>query len=217
MIAASIETKVFDGSDAATRLRELGLDLAMLREVVLQGEQARAEATHHDPINAAAWDAYRYRVRAFRDHAVPRGWTADYAGGLEKTWSPDEKHVVITRAGDEGVGLGSAFPQPKQKPGAEIRGIVESATLPLDPNWLNARPTKLAPSHTTWILLVYNRADLVRAELSSPIGLTDEDNVLGWYERILLPDLDFGNGPRSGTSESTEAADEIDVPVARKR
>jgi hypothetical protein len=168
MTAAMIETKMFDGPDAHARLRDLGLDVPTLREVVLQGEQARAEATEHDPINAAAWDAYRYRVRAFRDRTVPSGWTVDHDGGLEKTWSPDRKHVVITRAGDAGVGVRSACPQPKRKPGTEIRGIVEGASL-LDPNWMNVTPKGAAnEDFATWMLLVNREGDVVRSELSSP-------------------------------------------------
>lgn len=218
MTVAEIATKVFEGATATARLRELGLDVQSLLEVVFQGEQARAEATAHDPINAAALDAYRYRVRGIRDRLVPRGWVLDRDGGVEKTWSPDRKHVIITRAGDSGVGVRGAFPQPKQKPGNEVRTIVEDACLLLDPNWMNVVPKKRKKDDfATWMLLVYQQGDEVRSELSSPTSLNDDDVVLGWHERILLPTIDLGDPGSDLSRESAETPDEIDVPVIRKK
>lgn len=57
------QTTVYEGLAAERRLLELGLSRVGLEEVVRRGESARAEATAHDPVNAAGWDAYRYRVR----------------------------------------------------------------------------------------------------------------------------------------------------------
>jgi hypothetical protein len=212
-----IETKIYEDTQALARLGDLGLDVASLTEVVLRGEQARAEATPHDPINAAALDAYRYRVRAFRDFNVPRGWKPDHEGGVERTWSPDGLHVVITRAGDSGVGIRSACPQPKRKPGSEIQGLVEGGMLLLDPNWMNRGPKSVeSEKFATWILLVYRVADLVRSELSSPTGFTEDDDVLGWYERIILPSIDLASATTRNATH-LEEPDVIDVPVIRKR
>jgi hypothetical protein len=213
-----VQTIILEGAEADSRLSEIGLDRATLQMVVLQGEQARAEATSNDPVNAAGWDAYRYRVRAFRDEFGPAGWTVDHAGGLEKTWSPDGKHVVITRAGDAGVGIRNARPQPKRKAGAEVRGVVEGANLLLDPNWMNVVPPPHdeSPEFATWLLLVWSNGDLVRGELSAPIGLKEDDTVLGWYERILLPEIDL-SGPTDSGRKSSDADEVIDVPVIRKK
>jgi hypothetical protein len=210
------QTQIFDGSDVDARLRMLGLDRHSLLNVVRIGENARAEATPHDPLNAGALDAYRYRVRAFRDRYVPDGWIVDHEGGVEKTWAPSKQHVVITRAGDDGVGVRTAIPQPKSKPGNEVRSIVESAQLLLSPDWdLSTRPDIDDPAadYATWILLVSRRADTVRSELSSPIGLSDDDSVLGWHERILLPEIDLG----SPDHVQYPAPIDVDVPVVRKR
>jgi len=210
------KTQLFEGADAETRLRSLGLDCRSLLTVVRVGENARAEATPHDPLNAGALDAYRYRVRAFRDRYAPDGWIVDHEGGVEKTWAPSREHVVITRAGDDGVGVRTAIPQPKSKPGTEVRSIVESAQLLLNPDWdIPPRHDEgdPAPEYATWILLVARRGDIVRSELSSPVGLSDDDTVLGWHERILLPEIDLG----SFDSVQHVAPIDVDVPVIRKR
>lgn len=213
MSAEAIETKVFDGVDAEERLWDLELDLSDLVEVVLAGEQARAEATENDPVNAAAWDAYRFRVRSFRERHIPRGWIVDHAGGLERTWSANRKHVVITRAGDEGVGIRGTCPQPKTKPGTEVMGIVNGSTLLLDPDWMNVGLEE-GDDFATWMLLVFRAGDVVRSELSSPTGLT-RDGVLGWFERILLPEIVLPDPTE--TTELAEVAEEIDVPVIRRQ
>ena len=216
MPTSIVQTKLFQGIDLHPRLQELGLDLPTLAGIVRRGEQARAQATDHDPINAAAWDAYRYRVRAIRDLLRPRGWTKDHDGGLEKTWSPDGRVVLITRSGDAGVGLAAAFPQPRRKTGSEIRDIVEEASLTLEPSWLNAKPTGAPPSaYAIYMLLVYRTGGLVRAELSQPTGFTDEETVMGWHERIILPEVDFS--PAAEPDLPVLIADEIDVPVLRRK
>jgi len=212
------KTKTFEEAAAEQRLLELGLHTHRMLEVIRRGEHSRMEATPHDPINAGALDAYRYRVRAFRDLYVPDGWTVDHAGGLEKTWSPDRAYVVITKAGDEGVGICGTFPQPKRKPGNETRKVVENGTLLLDANWMNVAPKGATETSATWMLLVYRKGDVVRSELSWLTGMNDDDSVMGWYERILLPELDLTNidltGLRSGSPDTGGA---IDVPVTRKR
>ena len=214
MHAVTIVTRVFDGVEAEARLRVLGTDAESLLAVILKGEYARAEATDHDPIAAGPLDAYRYRVRGFRDHHVPLGWMVDREGGVEKTWSPCGKHVVITRAGDEGVGQRGTFPQPKRPTGSGTRGIVDGGLL-LDPSWLNATSGR-TPDFSTWMFLVAREGDIVRAELSWPTGITEQGDVLGWYERILLPEIDLADPDRLQAIPS-DVADVIDVPVVRKR
>jgi len=207
-------TKVYEGPDAERRLGELGLSGVALEEVVLKGEYARAEHTQHDPINAGGLDAYRYRVRGFRDVYCNLGWTIHRDRGLELTRSPCGTMSVLTRAGDEGVGFRDSFPQPRSLVGETTRDVVEAATLQLDPNWLNV--PKVVPglaSPSIWMLLVARDGDLVRSELSLPSGFDADGLVDAWIERILLPSINMADP----TANDSMPVDEIDVPIVRIR
>jgi hypothetical protein len=211
---------VYKGSNAESQLVGLGLDMDSLLEVVHAGERARAEATRFDPINAGGWDAYRYRVRAFREIYEPRGWQMDHSGGLERTWSPDRTNVVLTRGGDAGVGCPLSFPR-LRRTGNELRAMVETQPEPhqpmLNPQWLNRpRPPVVEEAFTTWLLLVnYDEArGLVRSELSAPTGLDPEtDAILGWSRRIILSEIHLLDLPPAGA----EVPVTVEVPIMRKR
>jgi hypothetical protein len=209
---APLETLIFEGIAAEQRLRELGLSSEGLLEVIGRGEQARAEATANDPVNAAGWDAYRYRVRALRDIYGHQGWEPETREGLELLGRDDGKVAVVTRSGDEGVGIRGAVPQPSRSVGDSTRSAT-SAQLALDPNWLNT-PLPATRGTRLYMLLVYATPGLVRAELSLPTSWDDDGMVTGWIERILLPDLDLTD---PGVTRTVPAPEPIDVPVARKR
>lgn len=206
-----VRTKVFVGADAETRLRELNIDSENLRQIVVDAELGRADATDYDPINWSALLAYSSRVRGFREHHCPLGWTVDRTGGVEATRSPCRKLVVITRAGDEGVGDPLAFPQPKCPTGTGTRDIAYGG-LALDPDWLNSTSVG-ALSYAAWMLLVYRRDDEVRYELSRFSDI-EKGNVLGWHERILFSEIDL---TESAPPTAPPGDEEIDVPVVRKR
>lgn len=224
---ATTETAIHEGVDAENRAAALGLTVGLLLDVVRQGEYARAEATDNDPLNAAGTDAYRYRVRAFRDATCigPDGWTKEYDRGLEKTKSPCGRHALITRGGDTGVGLRDAHPQPAGRIGEMTLGAVDAnSTLLLDPNWMNVAATNDADDDSceTWMLLVHRDGDNARSELSLPSKVQEKPTgtlVLGWKERIILPELDFSSEPGAGTRPSKSAPEPVvaEPTIVRKR
>ena len=206
---------------ADRRLGEMGLSATELRDVIEQGEFMRAQATEHDPLAAGPSDAYRYRVRSFRDVYCPRGWTIDREANLERTCSPCGRRAIITRGGDRGVGIKKAHPQPSRPVGeVTAREATKNASLALNPDWFNM-PVSTSPAagdrdRETWMLLVYRERDVVRSELSRPAGVTGEGRVLTWVERILLPEIDLSIDPSKMQPATTEP-EAIDVPVTRKR
>ena len=214
MRVATIKTLVFEGLESSRRLGELGITADDLREVVLRGEQAAQEATAHDPVTAAGTDAYRYRVRTFRDLHTPKGWRVDRRLGVELTVSSDGRMAVITRAGDEGVGIMDAFPQPKRAVGKGTQDAIDSGSLFLDVNWMNV---VASPNDETdvWMLLVFRSGDLVRYELSLPSGVDEDGGIMGWKERIVGSSLDLRDPTLPRRQEPEEPA-VVDVPVTKK-
>jgi len=220
MAQTNPKTKLSEGPDAESRLRELDLDLEGLVSVVRQGEYARMEATDNDPQNAAGTDAYRYRVRGLRDVYRPTGkWDKGVDSGLELLVSVDGKRRVVTRGGDAGVGRRDAVPQPKQQVGeSTVRAAHVNSQLSLFELFGVTDAGVDAPEIETWMLLVYRTGDTVRAELSLPSGIDKDDRALGWIERIILPDLDLSDSPAKSEGESGDGEPEpIHVPVTRKR
>jgi hypothetical protein len=218
------KTVVWEGADAAVGLSELGLDVAGLTEVVLQGEYARVEATAHDPLGAAGMDAYRYRVRGLRDRYCPQRWSIARDRGLELIVSPCGRHALVTRGGDAGVGLRDAFPQPSGRIGETTRDAVDmNATLLFDPSWMNRPAANIQASacgeYETRILLVHRSRDIVRAEVSLPTGIEETEdgtNVLGWILRIILPAVDLTDDRYRKPDPSTEIAS-IEPKITRRQ
>lgn len=222
---ALVRTKIYEGVGAEERLADLGLDVRGLERIILQGEYARVEATENDPLGAGGMDAYRYRVRAFRDTYLAHGWTRDRDRGLELTVSPCGRHAVITRGGDSGVGLRDAFPQPTGKIGETTRTIVDmNADLLFDANWMNVTSgtvtgtPKNSEKYDTRILLVYRSGDIVRSELSLPSEMEENETgtVLGWVERIILPTIDLTDERYRKSPPSEDIAD-VQPKITRKR
>ncbi|WP_438036371.1 hypothetical protein [Sorangium sp. So ce204] len=209
-------TRVFDGPDAARQLAELGLSADVLRDVILQGEYARVEATENDPLTAEGYDAYRYRVRGFRDAYCSKGWTIDRQRSLEMTRSPCGRRVVITRGGKNGVGLKGTFPQPRRSVGERTKDAVDGHNLLLDPNWFNSTTRKPADSEEIWMLLVERTGDSVRAELSLPLAIDKDGQVAGWLVRILLPAIDMLD-PDAARATTPDVVEVIDPPLVRRR
>lgn len=208
---------IHEGRSALYKLGTMGLSIDSMREAVRRGEVARADATANDPINAAGHDAYRHRVRALRDIFGPVDWKRLEIHGLELLAKADGQTAIMTKGGDQGVGLASAHPQPNK----EIRegaAATMNATLPLfKVEWLGAQDVP-RPQREIWILLVYTSPVVVRSELSLGSEIDQRGRIARWFERIILPDIDPNDlRPKVSQPGPEPEADAIDVPVIRKK
>lgn len=110
--------------------------------------------------------------------------------------------------GDEGVGVGTGRPRSKYPRGIESARILAvnngQLYLPIvDPPQPSAEEDE--SDITTWWLLVHsNGRDILRAELSLPIGELDgEEHLASWSERIILnvPPIDTLRGRRDNDDD----------------
>lgn len=209
---------VHEGLSAKYRLESMGLDLDKMLEVVRRGESARADATLNDPDNAAMIDAYRYRVRALRDLFGPEHWRRFKENGLELLVKADGQTAVMTKGGDEAVGLASGHPQPKSEIGDGAAATI-TGTLPLfGVEWLQAQDQVRPEAREIWMLLVHATPATVRAELSLGSELSERGRVARWFERIILPELDPNDlGPKGARVFDEPEEGALDVPVIRKK
>lgn len=83
-----------------------------LHRAVRAGLAARARRTELAPRNAQGSDLVSHTVEELRLLLEARGWTADFAGGQERTVSPDGLTAVIVSTGAGAVGDPAARPAP---------------------------------------------------------------------------------------------------------
>lgn len=193
------------------RLAELGLDVETLHRAVRVGITARATRTGLAPRNAAGTDLYSYTVEELRLLLVPTGWTADFAGGQERTVSPDGLTSIVFSTGSGDVG----DPDPDARPRtAYAKGPLMRDAVTENLGFVQEElPLGLSRSgegrRLCWVLLVKVEPGQAQLELSVPDGLRD-GVVVSWAERIPLPPLPLGDPVEPG-----EEPVDLDVPVVR--
>src|SRR5918993_885468 len=95
------------------RLGELGLDVDTLHRAARAGLAARATRTDLAPRNAQGTDLVSHAVEELRLLLVPLGWQADFAGGQERTVSPDGLTSIVVPPGAGDGGVRDADPPPR--------------------------------------------------------------------------------------------------------
>lgn len=193
------------------RLAELGLDVDVLHRAVRVGLLARATRTDLAPRNAQGSDLVSHTVEELRLLLVRPGWTADFAGGQERTVSPDGLTSVIVSTGAGGVGVPDADPPPRT---AHPKGPLMRDAVTVNQGFVQGEfafgqpvPQPVEGRPLCWVLLIKVDTDLVHLELSVPDGMR-EGVVVSWAERIPLPPLPVG--PEIEPGEPPAA---LDVPV----
>ena len=201
----ALQLQLGEGPDG---LAELELDVETLHRAVRAGVDARARRTELAPRNAQGSDLVSHTVEELRLLLAAAGWTADFAGGQERTVSPDGRTAVIVSTGAGAVGdlrgeARTAHPKgPLMRDAVTVNQGFVQEEFPLG---LGA-PSPPA-GRRCWVLLVKVEADRVDLELSVPDGMRD-GVVVSWAERLPLPPLPLGDLVEPGE----EPAD-LDVPV----
>lgn len=195
--------------DEPDRLAELGLDVEILHRAIRAGLAARATRTDLAPRNAQGADLVSHTVEELRLLLEPADWTADFAGGQERTVSPDglTSLIVSTGAGSVGDVRGEART-------AHPKGPLMRAAVTVNQGFVQEEfpiglpvPQPVEGRPLCWVLLVKVEPGQVLSELSAPTGMR-EGVVVGWAERIPLPPLPVG-----AELEPGEEPAELDVPV----
>ena len=204
------------GVDAEVRLADLGVPLATLTGAIEAGEQARSTCTTNDPPATPGFLAWARTVRRLRELLATSGWVGSEEAQLSTTNRPDGMCLIAVNAGDAGTGREIGRPKTKRPKGPATLAAVEKNYKQLS-LFAEERPKgKRAPGTAfLWLLLVHRDGAELRAELSLPRAVDDDNRVVEWEERILLPPLSVAPTPEIGDG-SLEEPDEIEVPVHRK-
>jgi len=197
--------------EVVPRLAQLGLRRDLLLEVVRAATGARRSATGFYPLSAGGLLSWIEGTGQLRRIFLPNGWDICRRDNIESIFHPEVGLKVVfqnaERAGDP-----LRDPIATSKKGAGSARAVELGQYELWPKETAKEVVEL--SATTWVLFVYADGDDVRAELSCPIAV-NEEQFDGFHERIIL----VGKGGWDATEplvDSDEPPVEYEVMVSRK-
>ena len=172
--------------DVRQRLDDLcGLPPEVFGTAVRSGHVAMLQCTDNDPPTTPGTQAWSRTVRSLREQVLGPDWRKDDTGNYSLTICDYFGVQIVVASGDAMTGLAHAKPKTRAPKGERTKNVVDANRQgDLFPDSLPTQPK--AAAHDTWVLLIYIKAEEVRAELSRPVEM-DGDHVSEWSERIILP------------------------------
>ena len=189
--AADLYVEVFE---VERRVSQLGLTIDVLLDAIRAGFLGRSTCTELDPPTYPGQTMWAHTVRRLRQRTAPIGWKPDNAGNYCVALSADETIAIAVATGDGNTGRPDADPSTNSPKGPRTADAVATNQLLLDlrfPGEDSSNSVTEDAQRETWLLLVHLDRSEVRAELSLPSGLDEQERVTGWSERIILPSIDF--------------------------
>jgi hypothetical protein len=195
----------------APRLAQLGAPKSALLEVVRAAVGGRRNCTGYHPLSAGGLLSWIEGTAQLRRVFVPLGWEICRRDNIESVYNADAGIKIVfqnaERAGDPLFN-----PVAVSKKGAGSARAVQLGQYELFPEDKEKEVAEITAS--TWVLFVYADGDDVRAELSCPIAINDEQ-FDGFHERILLVQKGEWDGP-SPTADDGEPPADYGVTISRK-
>lgn len=169
--------------EMTNKLQQFGVSLDDLIKIVRSVVTAHFDAVPNDPCTASGQFKYIYGTRALRDLFCGNGWVSDREHGIESVFNPENGTKVIYQSVDLAC---NDFREPKaiSRKGNASQSLIErSMTGYLFSEMEDDYQKKT--NATTWFLCVSINNDVVRAELSLPHSV-ENNNFGGFIERIYL-------------------------------
>jgi hypothetical protein len=201
---------IYEGTAAERKLKQLGLDVPLIHEVLLYANAEAATYTTFDPPGAGEYARWSREVRRMTELLVLDDWIRINPDNQPTIVHPSKKWCLVVTSGSSGVGVRYATPTTKNPKGRSIRdAVMENAELALlGPQDVNPA---LAGLRETWTLLTYvNINDEIQAEISLPKEMPG-DQITAWEHRILIPTIDPSSGPEVQGGEEEPPSYDFDV------
>ncbi|MGC5780246.1 hypothetical protein [Methylobacterium sp. NFXW15] len=197
-------------NEVAPRLEQLGLSKAILLEVIRAAVGARRNATPFHPITTAGFNAWSEGTAHLRRILVSQGWRMGDKDNIASVYNAETDTKIIFQNAERAGDLLND-PIANSRKGAGAARAVERAQYDLFPETqikeIEEARTKL------WCLFVMAEGDDVRAELSRPIAI-NEEQYDEFHERIVL--VQHGEWQGLDLSDDNEPPLDFDVTVSRK-
>jgi hypothetical protein len=201
------------GNTGDRLLQSLGLDVPLIRDVLLYGHAEAATYTEFDAPGAGEYARWSRHVRRLSEILVPASWQRINFDNQPTLIHPSNKWCLIVASGSSGTGVLYTVPTTKNPKGRTIRDAVsdnvELATVSLfAPQELDP---KLAGLRKTWMLLTHlNIHDQIQSEVSLPCEMGGE-YITAWQERIILPTIDPSDGSYGTGGEEEPPSYDFDI------
>jgi hypothetical protein len=197
--------------EVVPRLAQLGLRRDLLLDVVRAAVGGRRSSTSFHPLSAGGLLSWIEGTAHLRRIFVPQGWDICRRDNIETIFHP-EYGVKVVFQNAERAGDPLFDPLAVSRKGAGSARAIEFGQFELWPEMREREAAELTAP--TWVLFVFAEGDDVRAELSCPVAISD-DQFDGFHERIILV--------RKGDWDTAEPFDDeveaptvYDVTVSRK-
>lgn len=204
---------IYEGVAAEHKLKQLGLDVPMIHEVLLYGHAEAATYTTFDPPGAGEYARWSREVRRITELLVLDDWIRINPDNQPTIVHPTKKWCLVVTSGSSGTGVRYATPTTKNPKGRSIReAVMENAELALlSPQDVHAA---LASLRETWMLMTFvDINDRIYSEVSLPREMLG-DQITAWEHRILIPTIDPFPGPEVQGGE--EEPPSYDFNIVRK-
>jgi hypothetical protein len=197
--------------DVAPRLEQLGTSKAELLSIVRAAVGARRNATAFHPLSGGGLLSWIEGTAQLRRVFVPQGWSICRRDNIESVYN-SELGIKIVFQNAERAGDPIFEPLAMTRKGAASARAIESGQYELFPE---DKAKEIAEANAAmWMLFVQAEGQDVRAELSCPKGISEEQ-FAGFHERILLVKKGEWDAPETPANDGDLAA-EYEVPVSRK-
>jgi hypothetical protein len=175
-------TVLAEDYEVVPRLAQLGLRRDLLLDVVRGAVGGRRNSTAFHPLSAGGLLSWIEGTGQLRRIFLPYGWEICRRDNIESIFNP-EIGIKVVFQNAERAGDPLFNPIATSKKGAGSARAIEMGQYEL---WPEDKTKEVAEvTATTWVLFVYADRDDVRAELSCPIAI-NEEQFDGFHERILL-------------------------------
>ena len=168
--------------EVSPRLEQLGVTKPELLQVVRAAVGARRNATLFHPLSAGGQLAYLAGTEHLRRVFLPKGWQLCRRDNIESIFHPQIGIKVVYQNADR-AGDPLLDPIAVSRKGAGAARAVELGQYDLFPEPQRQEVVELTAA--IWYLFVYAVGPDVRAELSCPVAINDEQ-FDQFHERILL-------------------------------
>jgi hypothetical protein len=203
-------------AEVRTCLDALGLNIGILSTATMSSELARSRATALHPPLTGGFNGWADAVASLRADLMPLGWEKSDKANYCTVVSPDGSFQIAVSSGDEFTGIEARTPRTKCPKGPETARAVELNQYSLFPSEMPAQTLRSQGSLGTWILLIRRDSDVLRAELSFPASIDDDDHVAEWAERIILPAMDLTDPGLGSRIPVPEPGPDAEVEVLRR-
>ena len=201
------------------RLAELGLSVRGIDGALRRAESERNFCTPLDPVSLPGNIFWGRTIRFLRETYIPEGWTSASPSNVPLLVAPSGDFAIAASSGSSETGYAALTPSTRYPKGNAVMKRVEANRQLLLFGETDVEPEQQEAGNgiPTWFLLYHHlktdQGTRLHAELSFPNAPGSRGKISSWYERIILPWIDF-----EGFTPFVDDADDqdgIDIPIER--